>query len=280
MAMSIFNLAKGGCIQYQTTKPTTTGSDIKPTLVFVHYWGGSIRTWRKVIAGLQETYPTVAVNLPGWAGSTLPEGDNIQITIAFQARSVLDLLLSLPVELKGRGFVLVGHSMGAKICMAIAAMAVGEQSISVKGLAFVAPAPPSSLVLPSEMRDQQRTAYNSAESATFTVTNILSSRDLLTDEDVSIAVEDSLGGSKSAKEAWPLYGMGEEIMILKGNGMAVVVVAGENDVVETKQRVLGEVVEKLQERDFRVDFRTIDSGKHLLPLERPHAIVTAITQHF
>ena len=39
-----------------------------PTLVFLHYWGGSSRTWRHVIAGLGAGFGTVAIDQRGWAG--------------------------------------------------------------------------------------------------------------------------------------------------------------------------------------------------------------------
>jgi pimeloyl-ACP methyl ester carboxylesterase len=282
MTENTFNLSNGGCLQYQTNIPPTASFNSKPTLVFLHYWGGSIRTWRKVIAGLKETYSTVAVNLPGWAGSTLPDQDanTTKLTITSQALSVLELLLSLPQKLIGNGIVLVGHSMGAKICMAVAAMAIKDHSLNLKGMAFVAPAPPSPLVLPVEMQDQQVHAYDSGESVKFTVTNILSSREMLTDEDILFAVEDGLAGSKLAKEAWPSYGMSEEVAVPLGNGIEAVVMAGENDVVETKERVLSEVVGTLKENGFRVSFKVVEGARHLIPLESPDAIVDAITQHF
>ena len=277
-----FNLSNGGCLQYQTTTPTTSSSSRNPTLIFVHYWGGSIRTWRKVIAHVKDTYATVAINLPGWTGSTLPTqySEDVNVTINSQAQAVLELLQSLPEDLVSNGVALVGHSMGAKICLAIAAMALRAQNLNLKGMVFVAPAPPSPLVLPLEMREQQVHAYDSVESVEFTVTNILSSRGLLTAEDILFTVEDSLAGSKQAKEAWPSHGMSEEVEVPQGNGMNVLVVIGENDIVETKERVLDQVVRPLKESGFKVSFTVVEGGRHLIPLESPGAIVNVIVDHF
>lgn len=282
MTANRFNLSNGGCLQYQTTLPATTSPHAKPALIFLHYWGGSIRTWRKVITGLEENYPTVAVNLPGWAGSTLPsqDGGTIKLTVVSQAMSVLEFLQSLPTEFTGNGIVLVGHSMGAKICMALALRVIKDQQLELKGMALIAPAPPSPLILPQEMQDQQVHAYDTAESVEYTVTNILSSREKLTDEDISIAVEDGLAGSSTAKGAWPSYGMGEEIALPQAQGMKVIVMAGEKDVVETKERVLDEVVQKLKENGFDVTYKVVEGGRHLIPLESPTAVVDAITHHF
>jgi len=43
-----------------------TGS---PTLVFLHYWGGSRRTWFEVIGRLSDRFRCVAVDLRGWGKS-------------------------------------------------------------------------------------------------------------------------------------------------------------------------------------------------------------------
>jgi len=100
---------------------------------------------------------------------------------------------------------------------------------------------------------------------------------MLTTDDLSFAVEDSLVGSKAAKEAWPSYGMSEEVAVPPGKGREVVVMAGENDVIETKKRVLSGVVEKLKENGFHVSFKVVEGGRYLIPLESPGAIVDALT---
>ena len=278
---SLFTLPNGGRLQYQTTRPIPSRNN-NPALVFLHYWGGSVRTWRKVIAGLEKLYPTIAMNLPGWAGSDLPadQTGESKLTIHSQAQSVRDLLLSLPCELTGHGVILVGHSMGAKICMALASTILERRQIDLKGMMFVAPAPPSPLVLPDEMREQQVHAYDSAESVEWTVTNVLSRREMLTREDIEFAILDGLAGMTLAKEAWPSYGMGEEVTVPQGAGMKVVVLAGGEDVVETKERVGKEVVQVLREKGWRVTFDVVDGGRHLIPLERPEVVVDAVMGPF
>src|SRR5271156_3882392 len=37
-----------------------------PALVFIHYWGGSRRTWSEVIARLSDRFRCVAMDLRGW----------------------------------------------------------------------------------------------------------------------------------------------------------------------------------------------------------------------
>ena len=65
---------------------------------------------------------------------------------------------------------------------------------------------------------------------------------MLTDEDILFTVEDSLAGSRPVKEAWPSYGMSEEVAVPQGKGIEVIMV-DENAIVETKERVLREAAE-------------------------------------
>ena len=41
----------------------------EPALVFLHYWGGTSRTWRKVTAELEGQFKTVAYDARGWGRS-------------------------------------------------------------------------------------------------------------------------------------------------------------------------------------------------------------------
>jgi pimeloyl-ACP methyl ester carboxylesterase len=41
----------------------------EPTVVFLHYWGGTSRTWSRVAAELQGKFATVAYDARGWGQS-------------------------------------------------------------------------------------------------------------------------------------------------------------------------------------------------------------------
>src|SRR6202167_5998711 len=41
----------------------------EPALVFLHYWGGTSRTWRQVTAELEGRFKTVAYDARGWGKS-------------------------------------------------------------------------------------------------------------------------------------------------------------------------------------------------------------------
>jgi 3-oxoadipate enol-lactonase len=46
--------------------------DGMPALVFLHYWGGSSRTWHPVIERLSGSARCVAIDHSGWGQSSAP----------------------------------------------------------------------------------------------------------------------------------------------------------------------------------------------------------------
>src|SRR5579871_5418254 len=86
-----------------------TGS---PTLVFLHYWGGSSRTWRHVIRRLG-AFRTVAIDQRGWGRSDAPASGYALADLAADARGVI---AALGLD----RYILVGHSMGSKVAQLIA----------------------------------------------------------------------------------------------------------------------------------------------------------------
>ncbi len=82
-------------------------------LVFLHYYGGSSRTWRLVMDALSARVRTIATDHRGWGRSEAPsDGYRIE-DLANDGQGV--------VEAMGlRRFVLVGHSMGGKTAQLLA----------------------------------------------------------------------------------------------------------------------------------------------------------------
>jgi pimeloyl-ACP methyl ester carboxylesterase len=52
-----------------------------PALVFIHYWGGSRRTWSEVTAWLSNRFRCIAVDLRGW-GKEDPHAASVSRTEA------------------------------------------------------------------------------------------------------------------------------------------------------------------------------------------------------
>ena len=67
-------------------------------------------------------------------------------------------------------FILIGHSMGAKLALAAQFGSMDEWLLpKIRGLILNAPAPPGPVNLPPEMKSQQQIAYKSEESVRETV---------------------------------------------------------------------------------------------------------------
>ncbi|EED17539.1 glutathione S-transferase, putative [Talaromyces stipitatus ATCC 10500] len=303
-------LRKGKMLFVQTSPDTkihlrlvkeSSISSSSPLIVFLHYWGGSSSTWYKITSpdspfSLSSRYPSVSMDHRGWGESTGPTAQNggtakdYSVTpLASDLVSVLQTLRTNEATasvVKNNGIVFVGHSMGAKVILAALGSASDDILALVKGLVLVTPAPPTPLILPPDMSEQQEHAYDSKESVQFVLSNILSSPELLTDEDMAMVVRDSLVGNTLANEGWIRYGMKEDLIPVLDElasrphimNVKVSVLAGEFDVVEQKDRVQSEVVEMLAARGFNVGFSVVKGAKHLIPLEYPEAVSRAIDE--
>ncbi|KAJ5267105.1 Alpha/Beta hydrolase protein [Penicillium angulare] len=177
------------------------------------------------------------------------------------------------------GFVVVGHSMGAKTALGTIVHLSRHLVAAVKGLVLVAPAAPASLDLPLEMKAQQMVACKSDESIRWTVENVLANTERLSAFDKDLIVQDSLGGNELAKKAWPAYGMVEDIcpavkdsLASMKTGLRASVIFGEFDIVEPKERVEAEVGQFLTENGVQVTLKMAEGVKHLIPLEAPAVI--------
>ncbi|KAF3766706.1 alpha/beta-hydrolase [Cryphonectria parasitica EP155] len=243
-----------------------------PTIVFLHYWGGSTRTWSKVIPLVHASeehahhahyhYRTVAIDFRGWGESTGPSHAGAY-SIAHLAADIDTVLERLQLTT----VYLVGLSMGAKVAQAVA----GRGNVKgLRGLVLVSPAPPTPLVLPPEASEQQVHAYETWQSAEFVARNVLlSSPEAIDDELLKQVVGDMLRGKAEAKAAWPAYAMGEDISPLAGRiKVPVQVVAAAKDVVEPLERVKTEVCANIETCGLVV----LPGAGHLSPLEAPEEV--------
>jgi pimeloyl-ACP methyl ester carboxylesterase len=283
-------------IHFTISKPPSIPEEqiTAPLLVFLHYWGGSSATWHKLTSyespfSLSNEYPCVAIDLRGWGQSTGPLSapDHAITPTASDVISVLTHLNTDPTtaHLFKNGIIIVGHSMGAKVALATLNRVPDASLGLVKGLVLVAPSPPTPLFLPPHISEQQRGAYNSEESIIWTAENILSSKESLSDDDISTILRDSSKGNTFAKDGWLLHGMQEDISLDLKNaglrpaaeGLKIEVLAGELDIVEEKDRVEQEVVQALRSSGFHVNFTVLKGVRHLVPLEDPEKITHSIS---
>lgn len=233
-----------------------------PAIVLLHYWGGSSRTWRHVIEALAPGFRTVAIDHRGWGRSDAPEHGYALADMADDAQAVID-------QLDLESYILVGHSMGGKVTQLLAS----RRPRGLIGVALIAPAPPSRLTLPLDIRQGMVSAYDSRESIVATVEQVLAP-DGLDVDDLETVVADSLAGAFAAKEAWPLFTSQEDIAAAVADiDMPVIVISGENDRVDPPDVLRRELLPRIPQAQLYV----LPGVGHLLPLEAPNDVASVVS---
>lgn len=237
---------------------TDEGADA-PTFLFLHYWGGSARTWSAVIADVHVSARCVALDQRGWGASKSLDGRYDLEAMADDVENVVEALHLDHV-------VLVGHSMGGKVAQIVAA----RNAPFLTGLVLVAPAPPHAMPVPAEQRAGMLASYQSREGIERAL-RILAGRALSGSEREAV-IADTLAGAPDAKREWTERGMVAEVGEQLGAFVGPVhIVVGENDQVEQPNRVraiFGDL--------FPAAEVTMAAGAgHLIPIEAPWVISAA-----
>lgn len=235
-----------------------------PTLVLLHYWGGSSRTWGPVIDELGGHYRSIAPDHRGWGDSDAPASC---YALADFARDTLAVINALALK----NYVLVGHSMGGKIAQLLAS----QRPAGLRGLVLVAPSPPSPMDLPAPARAAMETAYDSRENVMMALEHMLTAKSLppaLREQ----VIEDSLRGAPQAKAAWPNSTSREDITVeVAAIEVPTLVIAGELDRVDPIAVLQAQLLPHIR----HAVLHQLPGTGHLSPLESP-AEVAALIRSF
>jgi pimeloyl-ACP methyl ester carboxylesterase len=242
--------------------PVWTQADGPSALVFLHYWGGSRRTFAPVIANLSSRCAVVVYDQRGWgAARDLPGPYGIDQL----ADDVIDIVRGLGI---GR-YVLVGHSMGGKV----AQLAASRNPVGLAGVVLVAPAPPGSTVDADTARRRSH-AYDSRASISDVLQQVLTYRPLAEGLREQV-ITDSLAGNPDALLAWPLQGMTQNITDAASRiKVPVHVLAGRYDLVDPPASLEANLLPVIPGARMTV----LDGAGHLSPLEVPDQIAHEIDQ--
>lgn len=233
----------------------------EPALVFIHYWGGSSRTWSEVIDGLADHHRSVALDSRGWGESDAPADGYSLSDLANDAQGVI-------AALELRRYVIIGHSMGGKT----AQMLASRRPVGLAGLVLVAPSPPAPTVLQDEQRETILHVYDSRESIARARDHVLTALPL-TEAQKERVVEDSLRGTAAAKHAWPTQVMLEDIRSEAGRiNVPTLVLSGEADQVDPTAILRDKVLPYIPGAQLQV----LPQSGHLSMLEAPEAVSRAI----
>jgi pimeloyl-ACP methyl ester carboxylesterase len=233
-----------------------------PALVFLHYWGGSHRTFDLVIAALTSGNTMVTFDQRGWGQARdVPGPYDIQRL----AEDVLAVVSGLALE----SYVLIGHSMGGKVAQLVAS----KQPKGLLGLVLVAPAPPRPNVGP-ETAERRSHVYDSRDTVSNAIDRALTHVSLRADLREQV-ITDSLAANRDATLAWPLKGLVDDITdAARQIVVPVHVLAGRHDHVDPPDTLTADLVPSIPHARIVI----VEGTGHLSPLEAPEPLARHIDQ--
>ncbi|MEP6903084.1 MAG: alpha/beta hydrolase, partial [Actinomycetota bacterium] len=202
----------------------------------------------------------VAPDLRGFGASdSTPEN----YAVKDYADDIADLVRLLNIE----NYVLIGHSMGGKIALCLAA----RQPKNLQSLILLAPSPPTPEPIKEIERKKLLNARGNRCVATETVCKAAGGK--LSAEVFARAIDDNLRTSEAAWRAWLELGSLEDISAdVEKINIPVLIAAGANDENITAELLECEIVRRVQTARLTV----IENATHLLPLEAPDTIADLI----
>lgn len=228
------------------------------TLLFLHYFDGSGRSWDEVTARLPDVR-CIAPDLRGFGDSDAPIGT---YSVDENADDIAVLIEVLGIE----RWTLVGHSMGGKIALALAA----RRPAGLQKLVLLAPSPPTPEPIPDQERKRLLDGYGDRQAAEQTFRAITSLP--LSPQLHNRVLEDNLRSSREAWRAWLESGSREDISARMSRiEVPVMVLGGECDGGIPPALLQRAVVERIGGAQLRV----VAGAGHLLPLEAPHEVAQA-----
>ncbi|MCW1834587.1 alpha/beta hydrolase [Pantoea ananatis] len=235
---------------------TRQGNQEGPALVFMHYLGGSAKTWCPVIEGLKNDYDCIAFDMPGFGDSEYLKDMSIQS----QAEALWENIESLNIK---RPF-LIGHSMSGKIA-SVMSLQFPER---ISGLVLVAPSPLTPQPMTVQQYLQQKDWTGSAEEAKAFV-NGSCSRPLKPAFE-KLAIDDTLRADFEAFHKWANSGSQEDFEdVFDKVKLPVKLIIGNDD------RSVPNITEQIKRTLVYFNpysFKVMDNCGHLLPLECPNEL--------
>lgn len=229
----------------------------------MHYWAGSGREWAAVAAELAPEYACLTPDLGGFGDAPAPiKGYSMEAYAHEVSEYVAQQNLS--------SYILVGHSMGGKIALALAA----QRPAGLRGIALLTPSPPS----PEPMTDAERAAslhaHGNPQAAAQTLANITARP--LSEAAQAQVIEDNLRTTRAAWEAWLLHGSRENILALMPLiQVPAVILAGDADAIMSPSL---HGLETLPHLPPDTPLEIIRGAGHLLPLEAPQEVAALLRE--
>lgn len=230
----------------------------EPNVVLLHGFGTSSHLWRHVaedLAGVRPLHP----DLPGFGSCAQQPG--------FSVSEMADAVEGHLTRAGFEQFVLVGHSMGAKVAVALASRAPR----GLRGLGLIAPSPPAGEPMTPEVRERVRALWDDAQALRAYYPQI--TRAPLEARDLDNLVQDGLRASQQAWNAWLDRGSREDCSpAARAVQVPTLVIASREDPVIPLATVEREIAPLFRDAQLSV----LEGSGHLLPLEAPKQVTRAL----
>ena len=227
------------------------------TVLALHYWAGAGHEFDAVRRLLPAGATLLAPDLPGFGKAAAPAG------FEYSVGAYADWVLAFAQLHCPTSFALLGHSMGGKIALAVAA----RQPKGLRHLVLLAPSPPAGEPISAAKRAAALRAHGNPEAAEKTLHTITQHPLAATQQRQVVA--DNLRCSHAAWDAWLRRGTREDISALMPHvAVPCHVMVGHQDraIMPATQRRL-----TLPLLPDGTGYQELPGMGHLLPLEAPAA---------
>ena len=228
------------------------------TIVALHYWAGSGRAFDLLRPRLPPGTALLAPDLPGFGSQEAPAG--FDYSVGAYADWVADFIAAQHLT----RFELLGHSMGGKLALALAA----RRPPGLRGLTLLSPSPPGGEPIPENGRRAALAAFGNPAAAEATYRRI-TQRPLAAAQRRQV-LADNLRSTAPAWDEWLLRGSRENIAALMPRlAVPCRLLVGQHDraIAPGTQRRL-----TLPLLPPGTRLQVVPGAGHLLPLEAPEAV--------
>lgn len=228
----------------------------------LHYWAGAGREFDLLRPLLGAGAELLAPDLPGFGQQPAPAGFDHSV------EAYADWVAAYVQEHRLAGFTLLGHSMGGKIALALAA----RRPAGLRGLLLLSPSPPTPELMTDAARAAAQVAYGQHAAAEKTFRTI-TQRPLPAAQHAAV-VADNLRSQQPAWDAWLQRGSREDLSSqLSSLAVPCRLLVGARDraITPATQRRC-----TLPWLPPGTPFAVVPGAGHLLPLEAPVAVAEAL----
>lgn len=231
----------------------------KKMLIFLHYFGGDADSWQWVTKNISPEFTCIAIKLPGFGNTASLIAPTI-LNFALLIKSIIN-------KLGIRKYSLIGHSMGGKIALQLAAI---DKEKNIKNLILIATSPPGMEFLSSKIKIQM--LKQPVKKDIVKLINNLTVKPLSKSK-LNAAIKSQIKTNKFARNWWVNAGSQQSIINqLKKIQCPITVLSSKKDKAINFGIIKNKVISLLKNTKL---LEVINSG-HLYPLEVPENIAEQI----